>query len=277
VSTTFSAGEQEWRARLGTLRQVVRQEMVARQLAEHLPDQPARRVLDIGCGQGTMLLRLARRGHELTGLDSSDALLGDLARSLRAEPPEVAGRARLVPGDALSAPELLGAAGPSDSGADLGRPPDAAAAAAYEAVLCQGLTMYFADPDPLLAAIAAVTAPGGLVSLLVRNGDALAMRPGLQGDWRAAAAGFDGAAYTNRIGVRARADRLADLTVALERHGLGVRCWYGVRLFTDLAADDAPVPGAAELDRLLACEERAGRTDPYRAVAALLHVIAYRR
>jgi S-adenosylmethionine-dependent methyltransferase len=257
VSTTFSAGEQEWRARLGTLRQVVRQEMVARQLAEQLPDQPALRVLDIGCGQGTLLLRLARCGHELTGLDSSEALLDDLGRSLRAEPPEVAARVRLVRGDALSAPELPGMAG-------------------FDAVLCQGVLMYFADPDPLLAAIAAVTAPGGVVSLLVRNGDALAMRPGLQGDWAGAAAGFDGAAYTNRIGVRARADRLADLTAALERHGLRVRCWYGVRLFTDLAADDAPVPGGDELARLLDCEERAGRTDPYRAVAALLHVIAYR-
>lgn len=258
MSTAFSAGEQQWRARLGTLRQVVRQEMAARQLDEHLPARPARRVLDIGCGQGTQLLRLARRGHELTGLDSSDALLDDLGSALRAEPPGVAGRVRLVRGDALSAPGLLGAAG-------------------FDAVLCHGVLMYFAEPDPLLAAIAAVTAPGGVVSLLVRNGDALAMRPGLQGDWAAAAAGFDGAAYTNRIGVHARADRLADLTSALGRHGLEVRCWYGVRVFTDLAADDAALPGPEELDRVLACEERAGRTDPYRAVAALLHVIADRR
>ena len=28
---------------------------------------------------------------------------------------------------------------------------------------------------------------------------------------------------------------------------------------------------------MLACEEQAGRTDPYRGVAALLHVIARRR
>src|SRR5690242_16177660 len=128
--------------------------------------------------------------------------------------------------------------------------------------------MYFEDPGPPLAALARTVAPGGLVSLLVRNGDALAMRPGLQGDWETAEAAFDRMSYGNRIGVTARADRLTDLTAALAGHGLAVRAWYGVRVFTDLAASDAPPPEGAELDTLLACEERAGRTDPYRRVAA---------
>jgi S-adenosylmethionine-dependent methyltransferase len=257
MSTGFAAGEQQWRARLGTLRQVVRQELVWRQLGQHVPDRPERRILDIGCGQGTQLLRLARRGHAVTGLDSSATLLDDLSRALRAEPPEVGERVELVRGDALSAADLLGPG-------------------SFDVVLCHGVLMYFADPAPALAAIAAVARPDGLVSLLVRNGDALAMRPGLYGDWAAAAAAFDTAAYQNRLGVAARADRLADLTASLAGHGLAIRSWYGVRVFTDTAADDAPVPAAAQLELLLACEERAGRTDPYRAVAPLLHVIAGR-
>ena len=137
--------------------------------------------------------------------------------------------------------------------------------------------MYLADPGPLLDAIARVVRPGGIASLLVRNGDALALRPGLQGDWAAAAAAFDGGAYRNRIGVAARADRLADLTAALERRQLVLEQWYGVRLFTDLAADDAPVPDDETLETIVRCEERAGRTDPYRHVAALLHLVARRR
>jgi len=36
-------------------------------------------------------------------------------------------------------------------------------------VLCQGVPMYQADPDPVLRAIAGLTAPGGMVSLLVRT------------------------------------------------------------------------------------------------------------
>jgi S-adenosylmethionine-dependent methyltransferase len=258
LSTTFAAGEDKWRARLGTLRQVVRQELVSRQLAEQVPDQPRRRILDVGCGQGTQLLRLARCGHELTGLDSSAQLLDDLDRSLGQEPPAVAARVRLVHGDALSMVSEFGAG-------------------QFDVVLCHGLLMYFEDPEPLLDALAAVTVSGGLLSLLVRNGDALAMRPGLRGDWAAVADAFGGTTtYQNRIGVTARADRRAELIARLRACHLVVRRWYGVRIFTDQAADDAPVPEAGALEELLACEEQAGRADPYRSVASLLHVIAQR-
>jgi 2-polyprenyl-3-methyl-5-hydroxy-6-metoxy-1,4-benzoquinol methylase len=202
----FHAGEPEWRARLGTLRQVVRQELVARQLATHLADRPAQRVLDLGCGQGTQLLRLARQGHLVTGLDSSADLLADLEVSLRAEPPEVRDRVQVVPADLEQVSERF-------------------APASFDVVLCHGVLMYFSDPHPLLAALARLVVPGGLVSLLVRNGDALAMRPALLGDWAQALAAFEGTGYRNRIGVRARA----------------------------------------------------GRTDPYRAVAALTHLVAERQ
>ena len=144
----------------------------------------------------------------------------------------------------------------------------------FPAVLCHGVLMYWADPEPLLQAIAAMTAPGGVVSLLVRNGDALAMRPGLLGDWATCAEAFGTDRYQNRIGITARADRRADLTARLARYGLEVTAWYGVRIFTDTAPGDAEPP--ADIEALLACEDRAGRTDPYRQVAALLHLIARR-
>jgi S-adenosylmethionine-dependent methyltransferase len=47
-----------------------------------------------------------------------------------------------------------------------------------------------------------------------------------------------------------------------------------VRVFTDTAADGAEVP--ADVETLLAVEEKAGRTDPYRGVAALLHLCGVR-
>ncbi|HUN37232.1 MAG TPA: methyltransferase domain-containing protein [Trebonia sp.] len=257
MSVPFSAGEKQWRAGLGTLRQVVRQEVVARQLAGHLPDLPPRRVLDIGCGQGTQAVLLARRGHFLTGLDSSAQLLDDFRAALAAEPAEVADRVHLVQGEAEAVAGLF--------------PPSS-----FDAVLCQGVLMYIPDPDPLLDAVAQVVAPGGMVSLLVRNGDALAMRPALLGDWNSVGAAFDGASYLNRIGVRARADRLEELAAALARRHISVPQWYGVRVFTDAAPSDAPLPDAATLDAILRFEDQAGRTDPYRHVAALLHLIAVR-
>jgi SAM-dependent methyltransferase len=256
AEATFLAGEARWRARLGTLRQVVRQELVARQLAHHVADRPLR-VLDVGCGQGTQSLRLARLGHHVTGIDSSEALLADLAAALADEPAETTARVRTVQGDVRDVAALC-------------------PAGTFDAVLCHGVLMYFPDPLPLLAELARMVAPGGLLALLVRNGDGLAMRPGLLGDWATAWQAFDGSAYDNRIGVAARADRVADLTEALAGHGLAVRTWYGVRVFTDTAPDDAPVPDGDTLTALLDCEERAGATDPYRGVAALAHIIAQR-
>jgi S-adenosylmethionine-dependent methyltransferase len=258
VAGGFAAGEERWRTRLGTLRQVVRQELVARQLAEHLPDRPPLRVLDVGCGQGTQALRLARRGHRVTGLDSSSRLLTDFRAALDAEPAEVGDRVRLVHGDAE---ELTGLFAPSS----------------FDAVLCQGVLMYLPDPGPLLEAIARIVTPGGVVSLLVRNGDALAMRPGLRGDWADVERAFEGTTYLNRIGVNARADRLEDLTTTLAERHMPLHRWYGVRVFTDTAASHAEPPDPATLDAIVRSEERAGRTDPYRRVAALLHLIAVRR
>jgi len=257
MTSGFAAGEQRWRDGLGTLRQVVRQEMVARQLATHLSDARSLRILDVGCGQGTQILRLARRGHRVTGLDASATLLGDLDRALAAEPDEVRARVRTVQRDIG---ELAAEFEPES----------------FDAVLCHGVLMYVADPVPVLADLRRLVGPGGIVSLLVRNGDALAMRPGLLGDWTTALRAFRDTAYGNRIGVAARADLFDDLAAALAALGMRVRAWYGVRVFTDVIAADTPVPEGKELAALLVCEARAGSTDPYRRVAALTHVLAER-
>lgn len=74
--------------------------------------------------------------------------------------------------------------------------------------------------------------------MLVRNGDALAMRPGLLGVWNKAGRAFDGESYLNRIGVSAR---LEDLTSSLAQPQMAVSRWYGVQVFTDTVASDEPV------------------------------------
>jgi len=254
LSTAFTAGEQNWHARLGKLRDVVRQEIVARQLDGELPPAPVR-IIDLGCGQGTQALRLARRGYEVTGVDALAELLARFERDLAAEPEQVRARVRVRRDLIENVAERPFA------------PP-------FAAVLCHGVLMHMPDPGPVLRVLAGLTAPGGIVSLLVRNGDALAMRPGLAGDWTAAAAAFGSVTYANRLGATARADRMGELTSRLAACGLEVTAWYGVRVFTDTAPDAAEPP--PDLEPLLACEEQAGRTDPYRQVAALLHVIARR-
>ncbi|MDN0194689.1 methyltransferase domain-containing protein [Streptomyces sp. S.PNR 29] len=232
---------------------------MARQLEEQIagrfPVGQRLRVLDVGMGQGTQALRLARAGHKVTGVERDPKMIAAAREALAGEPEGIRERMRIVEGDGR------------DTGVHF-------LPGSFDVVLCHGVLMYVEEPDPLLAGLARMLAQGGLLSLLVRNGDALAMRPGLSGDWAGALAAFDTTAYRNRLGLDVRADRLATLTATLAGIGAPLHTWYGVRVFTDTAADGAEIP--ADVETLLAVEERAGRTDPYRGVAALLHLCGVR-
>ncbi|MET7850925.1 methyltransferase domain-containing protein [Streptomyces avermitilis] len=225
------------------------------QIAGRFPVGQRLRVLDVGMGQGTQALRLARAGHQVTGVEQDATMIAVARETLAAEPEGIRSRMRLVQSDGR------------DTGVHF-------LPGSFDVVLCHGVLMYVEDPDALLAGLARMLAPGGLLSLLVRNADALAMRPGLAGDWTSALTSFDTTAYTNRLGLDVRADRRDALTSTLAGIGAPLHAWYGVRVFTDTAADGAEIP--ADVETLLAAEERAGRTDPYRQVAALLHLCGVR-
>ncbi|WP_055525931.1 class I SAM-dependent methyltransferase [Streptomyces graminilatus] len=225
------------------------------QIAARFPVGQRLRVLDVGMGQGTQALRLARAGHQVTGIEKDPTMLGAAREALAAEPEGIRARVRLLESDGR------------DTGVHF-------LPGSFDVVLCHGVLMYVELPDALLAGLARMLAPGGLLSLLVRNGDALAMRAGLAGDWAGAMGAFDTDSYTNRLGLEVRADRLSALTGTLAGIGAPLHAWYGVRVFTDLAEDSAEIPD--DVDVLLAVEERAGRTDPYRQVAALLHLCGVR-
>ncbi|MDF6021571.1 methyltransferase domain-containing protein [Streptomyces sp. JH34] len=243
------------------MRNTVRQELVARQLDEQIaaryPVGQRLRVLDVGMGQGTQALRLARAGHSVTGLESDAEMLRTARESLAGEPEGIRERVRLIEGDGR------------DTGVHF-------LPGSFDVVLCHGVLMYVPEPDPMLAGLARMLAPGGLLSLLVRNADALAMRPGTAGDFGAALAAFETDTYTNRLGLSVRADRLEVLRSTLAGIAAPLHTWYGVRVFTDNVSNESELPGPDELARIFDAEDRAGRTDPYRGVAALLHLCGVR-
>lgn len=238
------------------VRDVVRQELVARQLEAHVLDRDdgPLLVLDAGCGQGTQALKLARLGHDVLGVDLCEELLADARRAAGDEPAEVRARLRFERADVLAL------------GAEL--------ADRFDVVCCHGVLMYLPSLGEAVSALVAAARPGGLLSLLTRNSASLAMRAGMCADWRAALGAFDADRYSNRLGIDdVRADDPRVVRRALADVGARTLAWYGVRLFCDHWDADQPPP---DLDMLIAVEEEAGRRDPYRAVAAMTHTVAQR-
>ncbi len=248
-NTAFQGAVGAWLAGLGGIRDVVRQEVVRRQVAEIV--KPASRVLDVGCGQGTQALHLARAGHDVTGLDPSEDLLATFRDAVALEPAEVAGRVTLVQASLEDAPDAV--------------------AGSFDLVLCHGVLMYFDDVAAALAMLDRLATKGGRLSLLVRNGLAPAMRDGLRGRWSEALAAFDSLDYVNRLGVPAHAHTPEQIDALTAPLGWRRRQWYGVRVFTDHHGETPPPEDG--LADLLDAEEEAGRRDPYRQVAALLHLV----
>ncbi|WP_254665945.1 bifunctional 2-polyprenyl-6-hydroxyphenol methylase/3-demethylubiquinol 3-O-methyltransferase UbiG [Streptomyces sp. WMMB 322] len=226
------------------------QRLLARQLDEQISaafDSERRlRVLDVGLGRGVQALRLARAGHTVTGLQSDPDLRELFEKDLAEEPEETRGRVRLVTG------------GSEDTGAHF-RP------GAFDVVMCHDGLLQASSPGTTLAGLARVLAPGGLMSLLIRNDAALAMHPGRAGDWDAALAALD---FPERTGSTLR---LETLSRGLAGIGTPLREWYGVGIF------GSHCPAEEEkAERMLAVEERAGRLDPYRSVASMLHICGVR-
>ena len=139
-----------------------------------------------------------------------------------------------------------------------------------------GVLMYLDDRRGAIATLARRLSPAATLSITFRNAHALAFRPAMRGDWPGALASFDGSSYVGELGIEARADHLPDVEADLACAGVDVIDWFGIRVFNDHVASDAPVPAEDDLELLLRAEDVAGRRDPYRWLASQLHVIGRR-
>lgn len=252
--SSFSDVEGVWSKRLGNLRNVVRQQVIHRQLMAHA--DTARSALDVGCGQGTQAIELAANGIDVTGVDPSRPLLDELA----ATADERGVTVRTLQGTLDDLGRLVG-----------GR--------TYDLVTAHGLLMYLDDASTAVATLASKVTNGGTLSITFRNQEALAYRPGLRRQWQqaiAAIAAFDATTYVNELGADARAHTLDDVTAWCEDAGLQVERWYGVRVLTDGASVDE-MPDPETLGDCIAAELEAGRRDPYRRLGSQIHVVARAR
>ena len=239
----------------GSLRGRVRTYVIDQHLRAHLA-RPPLRVVDVGGGAGHQSIPLARRGYEVTIVEPSPAMLERAQQQLDAEGPGVAARVRLVEALGENAPEVL-------NGDRFG------------AVLCHGVVMYLEDPIPMIDALGALTDDHGILSIVAKNVDVLAVRPALEGDWATALAAFGTDRQINGLGTDTRGDNIDALSAMLAARGVEPVDWYGVRLFTDGWTRDRPP--IDDEDLVLPVELEASRRDPYRRLSRLFHLIARRQ
>src|SRR4051794_9424449 len=186
----------------GTLRRVVRHELVDRGLTEHLPGPPAR-IVDVGGGAGQQSIRLVRKGYEVTILDPSRKMLDEARRRLASEDEDVRRRGRPGEGPGGVAPEGL----PGET---------------FDAALCHGVLMYLEDTRPMIRALSTLVLPRGIVSVLTKNASSLAMRPALESRYRDALSALKTDRDRGRLGVITRGDTVEGLSEAFAQAGLTV-------------------------------------------------------
>lgn len=262
---TFAGGRPLWLDRLGKVRNVVRQDLIGRQLDRHLARPPGA-ILDVGAGQGTQSLRLARAGYDVTAVEPDAAMRLAFTAALTDEPADVQARVTLR---ACSIDDLDAVPG------------------TFDAVLLLGVLMYLPDPFATVAALASRVAPGGRLALAVRTTTSALWRPAARQDWfaaRAAIVEHDRAEaegqdmdYVNEIGTPAHAQDFQALVAVGAAHGLELEEWYGVRIAVDTEELDPPPPSDPdELAALLEVEDYLASTDPFRQLGQLAHLILRR-
>ncbi|SDO20143.1 S-adenosylmethionine-dependent methyltransferase [Halomonas shengliensis] len=218
----------------GELRLALLDRLLPEMLA--LEGQP---VLDVGGGLGQLAAWFAGRGHPVTLAEPSAEMLARAREALQETSGECEVTFLPVPLQAL--PEQ--APGP------------------WSLIACHAVLEWLGDPRGALATLAGLLAPGGQLSLMVFNRDALRFSNVIKGNLEKALA--------DRLegkGLRRRLTPISPLTHAqvmawCDALGLEVRAVAGVRVFHDYLRQ--PPERDDERDRLLELEWRYCRAEPH--------------
>ena len=192
-------------------------------------------VLDVGGGLGQMSAWLASRGHAVTLAEPSEEML-DRARGMLAD-----SDVDFLPATLQALPDR--APGP------------------WRLIVCHAVLEWLADPREAIAILESLLAPGGHLSLMVFNRDALRFSNIVKGNLAKA--------LDDRLegtGKRQRLTPISPLTHAqinrwLEERGLIVEHVAGIRVFHDYLRERDP--DEATLARLFELERRYCDVDPH--------------
>jgi S-adenosylmethionine-dependent methyltransferase len=261
-SEHFQSGADKYAAYLETPEGRLRSDLAFANLQDFLPLPKTRRALhalDLGCGTGTVAVRLARLGIHMTLLDSSPAML-DIAKRA-AQEAGVNGRIELKHGDAAQVANLF----PVGS---------------FDIVLCHNILEYVDDPNAVLYAAVQVMRRDstgiGILSILVRNRAGEVLKAGIgAGDLEAAERNLTTVwGCESLFGSRVRLFTLDSLQVATKGASLAVAAERGVRVISDYLPPQ--VSRREEYERIFELERKLGSRPEFAAVARYIQIIARR-
>lgn len=181
-----------------TMRGCVRFRVLREQLKEVLPAPPAD-ILDAGGGAGRFAAALAADGYRVALLDPSESMLERAEAALA----PYAENSRTVTGRAEEACSLFGPG-------------------SFDAVLLHAVICYVEDLGAVLSSVAEVLKPGGVLSVVFKNRDALPFRHAAQGRIREAVRVLEDPFEASNLGIVNRARTRGEVEEASP--GRGSRC-----------------------------------------------------
>jgi S-adenosylmethionine-dependent methyltransferase len=253
----FRIGAAKYAAYLETPEGRLRLDLAFANLQDFLPQTTrSLRALDVGCGTGSMAVRLARLGLHVTLLDASVPMLDFANRAAREA--GVTERITLKHGDATEFANLFHAEW-------------------FDVILCHNVLEYVGDPCAVLRSAArALRDPSSIISVLVRNqagevlkaaildGDLAAAEHNLTAEW----------GHESLYGGEVRLFTAESLQGMLLESSLAVTAERGVRVMSDYLPPR--VSRNDEYKRILELERNLGRRPEFAAVARYTHCLARR-
>lgn len=207
-------------------------------------------VWDAGCGQAQISLWLAQQGHQLTLCDLSSRMLEKARDSFGQADIKASFHHQSAQSLAIQLPE-------------------------FDLVLCHAVVEWLAEPLSSLQTIMDKVRPGGYLSLLFYNRNAMVYKNVLKGGWRLKPILDD-----SYIG---KGNKLSppnpqyphELIAFVEQQGFSVETQTGIRVFNDYLSHQAR--DSSDEAELFELEQRYCRLPTYRDMGRYVHLLLRRQ
>lgn len=235
----------------GSAKGEIRLAIVWQHLLQTLPQLEAGqslRILDAGCGFGQLGLRMAQQGHELVLSDLSYNMLSEAQNQFAERLPDAQVKFLHMPAQELN-------------DADLGQ---------FDVVLFHAVLEWLAEPKQTLNKLLGLIKPGGHLSLMFYNKDALIFRNLMRGNWRKVESGVlqgeeGGLTPYHPLSLQQVEGWLHEWQMPVISHA-------GVRVIYDYM--EKPLRDSRPVEETIRMELQYAQQEPYLHLGRYLHVVA---